>query len=423
MWAASELTGAVAYSGTNASQIIQSAIDGTFSKGRGHVHIKEGDYDITNTIILRNGITLTGKYKWTQLKAKNLAGDILKTADGAQNIQVENLVLWGRRDQADGQSSGNGLYIYGDGSGYRARISNLIISHVKENGIKIGGSNGQTTGTDMHIFNNAISNNGEDGIHVGTATGSGNDIVIESNTIHENVGHGIHSQYGSGLQVIGNNIYGNHEEGILDESEGQNLYENNKINANYKEGIKAGYPNRNQYIGNQLISNSYLGDNLYAQLRIESFILGRARYNIVKGNYIGNYPNTNPKAHCGILLGGRADYNIISGNILPSDEFYTKAMVLVGSNNIVKDNIGFVTENSGTATIANNEWVPHGLASTPTVVIVTTRTPTYGLPALPVIIGVVRQNATHFQVSAYLTNGKAITADAINISWHAEYKP
>ena len=76
-----------------------------------------------------------------------------------------------------------------------------------------------------------------------------------------------------------------------------------------------------------------------------------------------------------------------------------------------------------TATIANNEWVPHGLAGTPTVVTVTTRTATYGTPAVPVIVGWIGQNSTHFQVSAYWANGTAITADAINISYYVEYNP
>jgi len=83
--------------------------------------------------------------------------------------------------------------------------------------------------------------------------------------------------------------------------------------------------------------------------------------------------------------------------------------------------VDVAVENSGTATIANGEWLPHGLAGTPTVVTVTTLTPTYD--GVPVVVGVASKNATHIQISAYWTNGTAITDDAIDISWYAKYQP
>ena len=94
---------------------------------------------------------------------------------------------------------------------------------------------------------------------------------------------------------------------------------------------------------------------------------------------------------------------------------------LAGSNLYIHFNRGFITENSGTATIANGEWIPHGLVDTPTTVTVTTLTPTYD--GVPVIVGIASKNATHIQISAYWTNGTAITDDAIDISWNAKYQP
>ena len=76
---------------------------------------------------------------------------------------------------------------------------------------------------------------------------------------------------------------------------------------------------------------------------------------------------------------------------------------------------------SGTATIANNEWIAHSLAGTPTTVTLTPRAVVYG--GVTFIIGVVSRNSTHFQVGAYWTNGTAISADAIVIDWYAIYQP
>jgi hypothetical protein len=77
-----------------------------------------------------------------------------------------------------------------------------------------------------------------------------------------------------------------------------------------------------------------------------------------------------------------------------------------------------IVRNSGTAMIANNDWIPHGLATAPDLVTITSRTLVYG--GVPVIVGWMGQNATHFQVGAYWVNGTTIDVRAISISWHAE---
>jgi len=364
--ALSGTTSALLASGTNASYVIQHAIDATASTGMGSIHIREGEYDITNTIILRNGITLLGIYKWTQLKAKNLNGDMLKTAIGAMNIHIANILLWGRRDQADGQTNGNGINIYGDGSGYRTRLENLIITYTSKSGIEIGGSTGATAGTDMHIVGSDISYSGEDGIHVGTASGSGNDLVIERNTIHHNLQHGIHLRCAAGDQIIGNNIYGNTLSGISEEGEGQNQIIGNKINANGQYGIKFGYANRDQIIGNEILDNSQTANNTYYGIRIEGGV-GRAAYNTISNNYIGS--SSKVKVHIGIYLGDSADYNLVTNNII-KEVGNVAILNRGGANNKIWRNIGFVTENSGTATISSSISVTfnHGLAGTPTFV-------------------------------------------------------
>ena len=92
----------------------------------------------------------------------------------------------------------------------------------------------------------------------------------------------------------------------------------------------------------------------------------------------------------------------------------------VSCNNSIH-NIGYVTKSSGTATIANNEYISHGLAGTPTIVTITPRATVYD--GVTFIVGCIARNSTHFQVGATWTNGTAITADAINIDWYSEYNP
>jgi len=84
------------------------------------------------------------------------------------------------------------------------------------------------------------------------------------------------------------------------------------------------------------------------------------------------YDNQTPKTQEeGIEETGTSDYNIIIGNNVSVE---TIGIVKAGSHTIVRSNLGYVTENSGTATVASGQTsivVNHGLATTPTRVQVT----------------------------------------------------
>jgi len=95
-----------------------------------------------------------------------------------------------------------------------------------------------------------------------------------------------------------------------------------------------------------------------------------------------------------------------------------------GSGVVVKYNLGFITEDSGTASgLADGGWIPHDLTGTPTVVTLTCLNSTYD--GVPVIVSWDRANtnSTHIAVDIYWSNGTAITDNVIAISWTAEYQP
>jgi len=95
----------------------------------------------------------------------------------------------------------------------------------------------------------------------------------------------------------------------------------------------------------------------------------------------------------------------------------------------IEDNIGFVTENSGTATnCVNGTWVSHGLAGTPTTVTLTISGSNYiNSTAFLLQPTVIAKNSTHFQIGFYLYDNGTITAvtatNQKNIFYEAEYKP
>ena len=113
-----------------------------------------------------------------------------------------------------------------------------------------------------------------------------------------------------------------------------------------------------------------------------------------------------------------ADYNIIIGNQIGST--YTTSIHIEGGNTIIKQNQGFVTENSGTATLLNGQTtivVTHGLSYTPSakdITITFTELPTN--PTTGWMVGTF--TATQFTLTA---NDPG--ASNLDFSWHANKTP
>jgi len=82
----------------------------------------------------------------------------------------------------------------------------------------------------------------------------------------------------------------------------------------------------------------------------------------------------------------------------------------------------FKFESSGTTSLANNGYFPHGLAGTPTTVGLTCMNATYD--GVPVIVNCnyANTNSTHVQVSLYWSNSTAITTTLL-ISYDVKYQP
>jgi len=117
----------------------------------------------------------------------------------------------------------------------------------------------------------------------------------------------------------------------------------------------------------------------------------------------------------GIKERGATDYNVIVYNDVRENK--TAGLYIVGANTIVKNNIGYLTENSGTATFSGDGSttqfsIEHGLVSTPSKVQVT--------PMSEDASGdfYVTADATYIYVN-YKTAPPSGT-DNIKVSWHAE---
>jgi len=131
--------------------------------------------------------------------------------------------------------------------------------------------------------------------------------------------------------------------------------------------------------------------------------------NIIKNNYDYGIRIDNPTGH----------NNTITGNIVPKDDVQIPFLLTnVGSNTIVKDNIGFTTESSGLCTIAsgdNSVTVNHNMSVTPYIVLIQVRgnLTAAGVTGNPYVDTI---TATQFTLHV----DAQVTSD-VSFGWKAEY--
>lgn len=90
----------------------------------------------------------------------------------------------------------------------------------------------------------------------------------------------------------------------------------------------------------------------------------------------------------------------------------------IDNSNIFNFNLGFITENSGTAEASNDDWIPHDLAGAPTSVWLTVEETDANY-----CIQLKATNATHFQIYLYDLTADALETVDKTINWSAEYQP
>jgi hypothetical protein len=134
-----------------------------------------------------------------------------------------------------------------------------------------------------------------------------------------------------------------------------NNYQGSSANAYLKNGIATRLANYN------IISGNYCIDDQGSATQVYGIHLDRATYTLVVGNYCqGNTTNS--------IVEEGTSASVKENQI--SNNYVSNAIVrVVGNGTIVKDNFGYVTENSGTDTIASgttSKQVAHGLSATPT---------------------------------------------------------
>ncbi len=346
--------------GTDDQVEIQAAIDALPNQG-GKIQLLEGNFYIGAPINLYRDIA-TWFNVWLDgmgLRATNISLQDNSNCNMIENIVLDNPSGWKNVSnmQLDGnkdnQSSGNCIYcrMSGTGSQYDMRFHNVFTARCKERGFHLN----NVWGT--YVTNCVTEYNGGDGFYL-----SGSESFI----------YGLHSSAngGTGAIIRGSEIHSsdlriaqNQHHGLQVINSNNNTYSNIYI-ADW--GLAA----TTAYYALQLTDtdDNLLYNNIFTGITIDG---DNTSYSWLGINIHGKrnvFSNCSVMGitHRSVSFSSNGGYNILSSCQL---EAGTDGTILNnGTNNIIRDNQGYTTESSGTATLANGTTsivVTHGLDVTP----------------------------------------------------------
>jgi len=320
------MTQAIDFSGIDAAEIIQKAIDALPNGGL--ILIKAGRYVLTDSILLNHRIWLKGEGRATELVlADGVNKDIItsKLVPGVRlaEVKIEDMFIDGNRAK---QTAGHGIHLFNPS--YPV-FRNLIIRRIYGRGIFMDGD--ATRGICGILEHITITDVGEDAFSFtynwdywlfgciadevdrhGFSLFSGAHTLVRAHAV----------RFGNDPAKAGN--------GIQIPSHGNSLIACHADTC-YRHGINLYNAKRNRLIGCYAFACSQEASNTYDGIRIA----GTSEYNIISGCYSGAI--NGPTQRYGLREEGASDYNLINGNVFKGN--ITGGITTVGVNTVAVDNI------------------------------------------------------------------------------------
>jgi parallel beta-helix repeat protein len=392
-------TGAIEFSGTDASAVIQAAINALSNGGK--ILIKKDTYHIGSEITLKPFITIEGE-GWSgrtselgfellsapclQATSNMVGKTIFKTLDQVnRNIHIRNLIIYSPMDSVD-----KGIELIGARSCLIEGVK--VAAYIKKALRLIYATDGSKPEgciiRDNHFAGMAVYRTTPVTDTLGVEI-QGSDHRIERNLIGQYYNGEL--LYGTGaVLVLYEHICATRNFAFMISGGVDNRVIGAEIEVNDGFGMELLGATRNQIIGCRFAANSCHGlrlrrssynliqgclfynnsqgdDNVYDDLHIGDDAGQGSTYNLAIACIFRNVTVRRTKYN--IREGSLSDYNKIFDN--ESDgNFGTKMILVSGLNTVAKRNDKYVTENSGTATIAaGNTYVDvtHGLSITPDI--------------------------------------------------------
>lgn len=354
-------TGEIDASGTSASQIINWAI-GNCSSG-GKIFIKSGEYLLDTYITLIHGITIEGQGESTVLKQSDdsdlymIFYAYLNTATEFGRYCLKNFVIDGNKENQNGMEGwGYGIYsdTYSSVNHDHVILKDLLIKNTYGTGVYINGN--------WHYVENVrVEDAGGDGFKIddyrirlsvcSAFDCAHNGFYIEGSGLHSLHQCSASNNGYSGINMTGKEAYGRLRTRIL----------GGYVDTNDRHGILFDGASMCSVVEVLFYGNG--ADGSYDNIHFESEGIYHSENNIVESCTFWS----NGKSGYHVReADSNQDNNLVKGNqFLDAGE--TGTIVLNGANSKAEGNMGFVTENSGTATISDSTSTTfsHGLAGQP----------------------------------------------------------
>ncbi len=343
--------GTIDYSGSNASAVIQATINALTS---GIIFVKAGDYTFNSAVAMKSHIKIIGEVVGTT--GQSLGTRFLLPINANYSIFTgSTFEFW----------EISNIYMHGNGD--NGATSNIIDFTIATEGI---------------MNNVRVINAGQDGIN----------LVSCEHNIFSRFTDGYCLRYGIRIVGGGANIFENGE--IVGNVDNQISCGSSKYNRFDKLSIESGqnygayfstdYYNvildchfyRNKYHGIQLYNstNDYIQDCIFEENSVGGAGQGNgiSLANTTKYCWVQNNKGIDvrtPKLQYYLLeLGSGTTYCIVTENDTTGN-YVSIGMDVLGTGHIIKNNIGYITENFGTTTIsANSGSFLHGLSAIPKII-------------------------------------------------------
>ncbi len=343
---------------TDDTTAIQAAVDAIPAAG-GTVFIPAGTY-LTGKINLgtKSGLNIVGAgWRHTALTLKNnVNDDLFFRGNGTTYVTGTRIVGLRLEGNSANQTAGSGIHLYAVEDSH---IVGCYIHDFKDQGILAEGTASRSN-VYVYVSDSYINTNLAGGIYflnqsyAGVITGN----VIAGNGKNPAGNGGLRSNANSEHTITGN-LFDDNSIGIrLYASSWSTITGNVFLDTDRTVILLDGGSDHHVVSGNMILSPSDSAPNTYMGIDMDG------TYNVITGNMIWGRTNV-------IAVGVRetvgANNNLIVANTIQNA---TTGITLVGAASKARHNLGHVTENSGTGTIASGTTstvVTHGLSVTPTL--------------------------------------------------------